>query len=134
MVITVLCFSSMRMFDKCISIHSGYVMVLNIVTKSSASILIEDVHIGIPFQTESEIHYNYGSLFVSIEKSGSSCDHTLKSTLHNCYKIIWCKPLYSPSYSVGPPRGGLVLCAMCKNHLLAMCYVSFCSHCYVKFK
>ena len=30
--------------------------------------------------------------------------------------------------------GGLVLCAMCKNHLLAMCYVSFCSHCYVRFK
>ena len=25
----------------------------------------------------------------------------------------------------GPPRGGLVLCAMCKNHLLAMCYVTF---------
>ena len=30
--------------------------------------------------------------------------------------------------------GGLVLCAMYKIHLLAMCYVSFCSHCYVKIK
>ena len=36
----------------------------------------------------------------------------------------------------GPSRGGggLVLCAMCKIYLLAMCYVSFCSHWYVKLK
>ena len=36
----------------------------------------------------------------------------------------------------GPARGGggLVLCDMRKIHLLAMCYVNFCSHCYVKLK
>ena len=34
----------------------------------------------------------------------------------------------------GGGGGGLVLCAMYKIHLLAMCYVSFCSHCYVKIK
>ena len=32
----------------------------------------------------------------------------------------------------GAPHG--VLCAMCKIHLFAMCYVSFCSHWYVKLK
>ena len=37
----------------------------------------------------------------------------------------------------GAPKGGgggLVLCVMCKIHLLAMCYVGVCSHCYVKLK
>ena len=33
---------------------------------------------------------------------------------------------FTPGVNGPPSRGGLVLCAMCKIHLFAMCYVSFC--------
>ena len=38
------------------------------------------------------------------------------------------------TYYNGAPRGSGDMCYVCKNHLLAMCYVSFCSHCYVELK
>ena len=61
-------------------------------------------------------------------------------TITDCVLFIVCVILtsdppqvrYTSTNSMG--GGGLVLCVMCKNHLLAMCYVSFCSHCYVKLK
>ena len=50
--------------------------------------------------------------------------------LTNTYII---NPYVGVGHTWGPPRGGLVICVMCKHHLLAMCNVSFYSHYYVKF-
>ena len=54
---------------------------------------------------------------------------------HSVYLIVYADSVVIRMY-MGPLKGGggLVLCAMCKNHLLAMCYVICCSHCYVKLK